>query len=144
MAKARSKKKAKKVLKRKVKKTTKKALKKVGKAKKVKKVTKKTAKKAKKTKNVSKVKKALIRKTAEKVIGKVTHYYDRIGVAVVALEENLKVGDMIRLKHGKAEFTQKALSIQKDHTPLTKAEKGQEVGLKVDKVADEGTLLLRA
>ncbi|MDD4627900.1 MAG: hypothetical protein PHE68_00710 [Candidatus Peribacteraceae bacterium] len=145
MAKARSKKKAKKVLKRKVKKTTKKkARKAVKKVRKAKKVTKKKAKKAKKTKNVSKAKKALIRKTAEKVIGKVTHYYDRIGVAVVALEENLKIGDTIRLKRGRIEFTQKALSIQKDHMPLSMAEKGQEVGLKVDKVIDEGTLLLRA
>lgn len=154
MAPTRSKKKAKKVTKRKAKKTVKKTkkvmrkavkkTKKVKKVRKVKKVKKVAKKKVKKTKNVSKAKKALIRKTAEKVIGKVTHYYDRIGVAVVALEENLKIGDTIRLKRGKTEFTQKALSIQKDHTPLTVAHKGQEVGLKVDKVTDQGWLVLGA
>jgi len=30
-------------------------------------------------------------------VGKVTHYYDRIGVAVLELYEELKVGDMIHI-----------------------------------------------
>lgn len=139
-------------------------MKKAGKAKKTKKVLKKrvvrAAKKAKKVKKVRKAKKAkkvmkkkarasaarkiIIRKAAEKVIGKVVHYYDHIGVAVVALESTLRQGDAIRLKRGTMEFEQTALSMQVNHTPIQQAKKGDEIGLKVDKVADEGTLILAA
>jgi len=32
-----------------------------------------------------------------KLIGKVTHYFGKIGVAVIQLEDTLKVGDTIRI-----------------------------------------------
>lgn len=155
--KSRTKKKAKKVTKKKAKKTlkrpvrrAKKATKKARPAKKVKKAKKKAVKKVKKTKKakakatkkISATKKKLVKKIAEQVIGKVTHYYDRIGVAVVAVNETIRLGDTIRLKHGKRVFEQKIASLQVNHTPITSATKGQEVGMKVDEVADEGTLIL--
>ena len=121
----------------------------VRKAKKVKKVRK--VKKVKKVKKVMKKKarasathKILVRKAAEKVLGKVVHYYDHIGVAVVALKETLHQGDAIRLKHGNQEFTQTASSMQVNHTPIREAKKGAEIGLKVDKVTIEGTLVIAA
>jgi len=121
----------------------------VRKAKKVKKVRK--VKKVKKVKKVMKKKarasathKILVRKAAEKVLGKVVHYYDHIGVAVVALKETLRQGDAIRLKHGNQEFTQTASSMQVNHTPIREAKKGAEIGLKVDKVTIEGTLVIAA
>ncbi|MDD5042028.1 MAG: hypothetical protein PHX87_06515 [Candidatus Peribacteraceae bacterium] len=152
--KSRTKKKSKKAAKRKVKKTArrpvrraKKAAKKTKKAKKakksarnMKKVKVKAAKKV--TKKVMAEKKQMVREIAENVIGKVTHYYDHIGVAVVAVNETIRLGDTIRLKHGKREFEQKISSLQVNHTPITSATKGQEVGMKVDEVADEGTLIL--
>lgn len=106
---------------------------------------KKVAKKPTKAK-VKKVaaKKALVRKVAEKVIGKVTHYYDRIGVAVVSVKEPIRLGDKIRLKHGKREFKQKVASMQVNHTPIKMASSGQEIGMKVDQIAAEGTVLLAA
>ncbi|MDO8469015.1 MAG: hypothetical protein Q7S29_04630 [Candidatus Peribacter sp.] len=153
--KARTKKKSKKVAKRKAKKTlrrrpvrrAKKTMKK--KAKKTKKSTRNLKKvKAKVVKKVAKkvtaAKKKLVKKIAEQVIGKVTHYYDRIGVAVIAVNETIRLGDTILLKHGKRVFEQKISSLQVNHTPITSATKGQEVGMKVDEVADEGTLILPA
>ncbi len=144
--KTRTKKKAKKVTKRKVKKTLKRrpvrrAKKAVKKAKKMKKGKKS---KARATKKVTAAKKKLVKKIAEQVIGKVTHYYDRIGVAVVAVNETIRLGDTIVLKHGKRVFEQKVASLQVNHTPITSATKGQEVGMKVDEVADTGTLILPA
>ncbi|MDD5103352.1 MAG: hypothetical protein PHX93_03045 [Candidatus Peribacteraceae bacterium] len=147
--KSRLKKKAKKVTKRKAKKTlkrrpvrrAKKAMKKMKKTKKTQKAKKTGAKAVRK---VSAAKKKMVKKIAEQVIGKVTHYYDRIGVAVVAVNETIRLGDTIRLKHGKREFEQKISSLQVNHTPITSAAKGQEVGMKVDEVADEGTLILPA
>ena len=88
------------------------------------------------------VKKAVTKKpSAPKgpVIGKVSHYYDRIGVAVVALQATMKLGDKIALTHAGKTFTQKVASMQVNHTPLTVAHAGEEIGLKVDKVAGEGT-----
>lgn len=154
--KTRTKKKSKKATKKKMKKTlkrsparrAKKAAKKVKKSKKakktknVKKMKMKVAKKA--PKKVTTAKKQMVQQIAERVIGKVTHYYDHIGVAVVAVNETIRLGDTIRLKRGDHVFEQKVESLQVNHTPISSAEKGQEVGMKVNEVADEGTLLLQA
>lgn len=106
----------------------------------VKKVTKAKARKVAKK---PLVKKAQVRAVAEKVIGRVTHYYDRIGVAVVAVDAPIRIGDTVRLKHGKNVFDQKVESMQFNHTPIPMANAGDEVGMKVDQVATEGTLLLK-
>ncbi|MBI3290390.1 translation elongation factor-like protein [Candidatus Microgenomates bacterium] len=73
-------------------------------------------------------------------IGKVTHFYDKIGVAVIALEDDLSVGDTIKFVRGGEDlFTQKVESIQMEHQNIDKAGKGQEVGLKVDEEAKDGS-----
>lgn len=64
-----------------------------------------------------------------------THYYDKIGVAVVKLDKgDLKVGDSIKLqaKDG-SEFTQQVVSMQITHADIDIAKSGDEFGLKVDK-----------
>ncbi|OIO53693.1 hypothetical protein AUJ46_04375 [Candidatus Peregrinibacteria bacterium CG1_02_54_53] len=86
----------------------------------------------------------MVKKIAEKVIGKVIHYYDRIGVAVVNVQSPIRLGDAIVLKHGKHVFEQRVESLQVNHTPIPSAAKGQEVGMKVNEVASEGTLILPA
>lgn len=66
-------------------------------------------------------------------IGQVTHYYDKIGVAVVELEGNLSVGDKITFTRGGEDlFGQKVTSMQLEHKELEKATAGQTIGLKVD------------
>ncbi len=129
-------KKTKKATKRKPVRRAKKVVKKTKKPKKVKKAKAKTAKK------VTAAKKKMVKKITEKVIGKVIHYYDRIGVAVIAVQSPIRLGDTIRLRHGKHEFMQTVHSLQKNHTPIAAAAKGQEVGMKVSEVASEGTLIL--
>lgn len=71
-------------------------------------------------------------------VGQVTHYYDKIGVAVVELTDTLAVGDEIRISgHGK-EFTQKITSMQIEHENVESAKKGQAIGLKVDQKVKDG------
>ena len=71
-------------------------------------------------------------------IGKVSHYYDKIGVAVVELTDTLSVGDTIRISgHGK-EFTQEVSSMQVEHENIQEAKKGQAIGLKVDQEIKDG------
>lgn len=74
-----------------------------------------------------------------KLIGKVTHYFDKIGVAVIALAGALKVGDTIRIVGGAdTDFEQQVDSMQIEHENIEKAKKGDEVGLKVKERVREG------
>ncbi len=72
-----------------------------------------------------------------KLIGKVTHYFGKIGVAVVELSGALKVGDDIRIAGGEIDFTQPIKSMQVEHESVKTAKSGDSVGLKVkEKVRD--------
>ena len=78
---------------------------------------------------------------ADKQIGKVTHYYDKIGVAVVDLSSGLKSGEKLKFVKNDGEFTQTAESIQVDLKTVDKAKKGDSIGLKVDQKAKPGTIV---
>ena len=72
-------------------------------------------------------------------IGKVTHFYDKIGVAVVELSANLKKGDTIKFERGGEElFEQEVGSIQIEHEKKDSAKKGETIGLKTDEEVKEG------
>ncbi len=80
----------------------------------------------------------------EKPLGKVVHYYDKIGVAIVKLDSPLKAGDKVKFKRGDEEFEQVIESIQVEHQNIEKGKKGDEVGVKVEQPAKEGTLVYPA
>jgi putative protease len=72
-------------------------------------------------------------------VGKVKHYYDKLGVAVIEVKGNLSVGDKIKfVRGGEDMFEQKIDSIQVEHQKKDSAKKGDVVGLKVDKEVKEG------
>lgn len=72
-------------------------------------------------------------------IGKVTHYYDKIGVAIIDLTTGtLKVGQQVKFKHGDEEFTQTVNSLQVEHKAVEEVKAGDAFGLKVDQPVDEG------
>lgn len=73
-----------------------------------------------------------------KEIGKVAHYYTKIGVAVIELTDALKVGDTIHVKGATSDFTQTVDSMQIEHKNVEEAKKGQSIGLKVPEHAREG------
>ncbi|MBI2020704.1 hypothetical protein HYS94_04795 [Candidatus Daviesbacteria bacterium] len=76
----------------------------------------------------------------DKPIGKVVHYYDKLGVAIIDLDKGgLKVGDEVKFKHGEEEFSQKVESLQVDHQDVTEVKKGDSFGVKVDKPTKVGT-----
>lgn len=75
----------------------------------------------------------------EKPIGQVTHYFDKIGVAVVKLSSPLAVGETIRIVGGvETDFKQKVTSMEKDHKKRKRAKRGEEIGLKVREKVREG------
>jgi hypothetical protein len=66
-------------------------------------------------------------------VGEVTHYYGKIGVAVLALSENLRVGDTVHLLGRATDFRQRVASLQIEHQPVAEGGPGQEVALKVER-----------
>lgn len=81
---------------------------------------------------------------ADVKVGKVIHYYDKIGVAVVEVLKPIKVGDTLKISGHDNEFTQTVASMQIEHEILQTAKKGQSVGLKVDQAVKEGDELFLA
>ena len=72
-------------------------------------------------------------------IGKVVHWYDKIGVAVIELKGGLKVGDVVMIKHGDKEFKETIASIELDHEKVSSGKKGQGVAVKLTEKAGEGS-----
>lgn len=72
-------------------------------------------------------------------VGSVTHYYDKIGVAIVKLTKAVKVGVSLRFGTEENGFNQELTSMQLNHKDYPSAKKGDEVGIKVDQKAKEGT-----
>jgi len=77
----------------------------------------------------------------EKLIGKITHYYDKIDVAIVDLSATVKVGDKIHIKGHTTGFEQTISSMQIEHQNIETAKKGDVIGLKVDQKVKEGDLV---
>ncbi len=77
-----------------------------------------------------------------KPIGKVTHYYDKAGVAIIELQDELRIGNRIRIERGDQTFEREVTSMQKDYKPVEEAGKGDTVGIKIDQKAKEGSLVL--
>jgi len=75
------------------------------------------------------------------LVGKVIHFYDKIGVAVIKLGKALKVGDEVKFVHGENTFEQSVESMQLEHEQVKGGKKGQEVAIKVDKETKSGTLV---
>jgi putative protease len=76
--------------------------------------------------------------TEKKLIGKISHYFTKIGVAVIELSDTLSVGDEISVEGASTNFTQKIDSMQIEHKNVNKAKKGDSIGLKVaDRVREE-------
>ncbi|MEM5790698.1 MAG: U32 family peptidase C-terminal domain-containing protein [Candidatus Aenigmatarchaeota archaeon] len=74
----------------------------------------------------------------KKLVGKITHYYGKIGVAVVELEDELNVGDEISIEGKSTNFKQKVESMQIEHENIEKANPGDSIGLKVVEKVKEG------
>lgn len=72
-----------------------------------------------------------------KLIGKITHYFSKIGVAVIELSDVLKIGDTIRIVGGENDFSQTVDSMEIDKKKVTEGKPGDSVGLKVNQKVRE-------
>ena len=82
-------------------------------------------------------------KAPGKKVGKIDHYYTKLGVGVVKLSDTLKVGDKIRIKGATSDFTQAVDSMQIEQDKIQEAKKGQSIGLKVKEHAREHDIVYK-
>ena len=67
----------------------------------------------------------------KKLVGIVDHYYTKIGVAVINLEDSLSVGDKISIEGATTNIQQTVDSMQVEHETVESAKAGDSVGMKV-------------
>jgi hypothetical protein len=79
----------------------------------------------------------------EVLIGRVNHYFSHLGVAVVVLEGELKVGDAVLFIGHTTDLTQLVCSIEAEHHKLLEAGPGMTVAVKVDEPVRNGDELFK-
>lgn len=80
-----------------------------------------------------------------KIVGKISHYFDKILVAVLEVsDEGIKVGDEIRIGEFGEGVEQVVESMQVNHQQIEVAKKDTEVALKVTSAVHPGDLVYRA
>lgn len=67
----------------------------------------------------------------EAEIGHVTHYFNKINVAVLSIRDELKIGDMIHILGHTTDFTQKVTSLQIEHKNVDSVKPGDDFAMKV-------------
>lgn len=76
-------------------------------------------------------------------VGKVTHYFSKIGVGAITLSGELKLGDRIKIKGATTDFEQLVGSMQIEGRPVEQAGPGDSIGLKVKEKVREGDVVYR-
>jgi putative protease len=76
-------------------------------------------------------------------VGKVTHFYNKIMVAVVELNGELRKGDMIKIKGKATDFDQELESMQIEHETIDEAGAGDAVGMKVEQEVKSGDIVYK-
>lgn len=80
----------------------------------------------------------------EQQIGRITHWFGHIGVAVIDIDEGtLSVGDTIHVHGCTSDFTHTIDSMQCDDEPVETASKGMSVGVKVPERARRTDVVFR-
>lgn len=76
-------------------------------------------------------------------VGTVSHYFTKIGVAVLELSESINIGDLLHFLGKHTDFPQQIGSMQVEHEPVEQAVKGSEVAIKVDQRVRRGDSVFR-
>jgi putative protease len=77
-------------------------------------------------------------------VGKITHYFDKIGVAVMDVTDGVvKNRDKIRIGEFGVGIEQNIDSMQVEHQTVEKAKAGDEVGLKVISAVKSGDIVYK-
>lgn len=80
---------------------------------------------------------------SEKQVARVTHYFARLSVAVLALTDTLSIGDRIHIYGHSTDLEQTVDSMQIEHKPVLKVGPGDDVALKVIEHVRAGDIVYR-
>ena len=80
----------------------------------------------------------------EPEIGVITHYFPKVGVAVVKASALIKNGDKIHVKGHTADFIQVVESMQVEHVQVAEAKSGDEIGMKMAQECHEHDKIYKA
>ncbi len=81
---------------------------------------------------------------ADTKIGKVTHFFDKINVAIIKLDSGkLAPGETIKIAGRGSELVQKVKSMQIEHESVDMVKKGDEFGVKVDAKVKEQDIVYK-
>jgi translation elongation factor EF-Tu-like GTPase len=65
-------------------------------------------------------------------VGRVSHFFGRINVAVIEVKGTISVGDQIVIKGPTTDIEQTIDSMEIEHEKVKQAEAGQSIGMKVN------------
>jgi hypothetical protein len=70
-------------------------------------------------------------------IGRVTHYYNHLNVAVLRLTDSIKLGDMIHILGHVTDLTERITSMEVNHHIVLWVKPGDDVAIKVNEPVRE-------
>ena len=76
-------------------------------------------------------------------IGRVTHYYNHLNVAVLSLKNSLKLGDKIHILGHVTDLTQRVGSMEVEHHTVVRVNSGDDVAVKVAESVREHDLVYK-
>ncbi len=76
-------------------------------------------------------------------IGRVAHFYNHICVAVLELNDSLKLGDLIHIQGHSTDFTQRVASMEVEHRAVVWVKPGDHVAVKVIEPVRERDIVYR-
>ena len=76
-------------------------------------------------------------------VGRVSHFFTKISVAVIELKDALSASDRILIKGPTTNLEQTVGSMEIEHEKVQRAEAGQSIGLKVDDRVRESDIVYK-
>ena len=76
-------------------------------------------------------------------IGRITHYYNHLNVAVLSLSDGLKLGDTIHILGHITDFSQRVGSMEVEHHTVAWVKPGDDVAIKVAEPVREHDIVYR-
>ena len=67
----------------------------------------------------------------KKLVGTITHFFDKISVAVLKVSSPIAVGDQLAIEGPQTNIKMKVESMQVEHDKIKTAKKGDDIGMKV-------------
>lgn len=79
----------------------------------------------------------------ETEIGRVTHYYNHLQVAVLKLNESMKLGDKIHILGHSTDLVERVTSMEVNHHVVVWVKPGEDIAIKVNEPVREHDIVFR-